>query len=184
MGNRDVRFDYDRELLLDLRLGKQDICDVFFAIASCSEPAAMARAVTAWAKVRVCAALIRDRTILMVRHVHDGRDYWTLPGGGVEAGETLEQAVLREVQEETNLSAHVVGPLYQRSYRTPTGSGITEHCFLLDCAREQRASLGDDPELDAASQWLTELAWRSLDDLRDDIQVARVLAALADAAPP
>ena len=104
--------------------------------------------------LRVCAAIVRDGAILMVRHVHDGRDYWTLPGGAVETGETLEQAVLREVYEETNLSAHVVGPLYQRSYRTPAGYDITEHCFLLDCSREQRASLGHDPELDAASQWL------------------------------
>jgi hypothetical protein len=44
--------------------------------------------------VRVCAAIVRDDAIL-VRHVHDGEDYWTLPGGGVEAGETLEQAVIR-----------------------------------------------------------------------------------------
>lgn len=31
---------------------------------------------------RVCAAIVRDGTILMVRHLHDGRDYWTLPGDG------------------------------------------------------------------------------------------------------
>jgi ADP-ribose pyrophosphatase YjhB (NUDIX family) len=145
----------------------------------------MVRAVNASVVLRVCATLIRDGAILMVRHVHDGRDYWTLPGGAVEAGETLEQAVLREVHEETNLSAHVVGPLYQRSYRSTMGYyDVTEHCFLLDCAREQRASLGHDPELDAASQWLTELAWRSLNDLREDIQVARVLAALAGGGQP
>ena len=144
----------------------------------------MVRPVAASAVVRVCAALIRDGAILMVRHVHDGRDYWTLPGGAVEAGETLEEAVLREMQEETNLSARVVGPLYQRSYRSATGRDITEHCFLLECAPGRRASLGHDPELDAASQWLTELAWRPLADLHDDIQVARVLAALIGADHP
>ena len=133
---------------------------------------------TAAATLRVCAALIREGVILMVRHVHDGRDYWTLPGGAVEAGETLEQAVLREVREETNLSARVVRPLYQRAYR----SGA-EHCFLLECGREQEAVLGHDPELDATSQWLSELAWRPLRDLRDDIQVARVLAALDGGRP-
>ena len=137
--------------------------------------------VTASAVVRVCAALIRDGAILMVRHVHDGRDYWTLPGGAVETGETLEQAVLREMQEETNLSARVVGPIYQRSYRSATGRNVTEHCFLLECTPEQRASLGHDPELDAASQILIELTWRPLADLHDDIQVARVLAAFSPA---
>ena len=148
----------------------------------------MVRPVTASAVVRVCAALIRDGAILMVRHVHDGRDYWTLPGGAVEAGETLEEAVLREMQEETNLSARVMGPLYRRSYRSAASPDIgaasrdvTEHCFLLDCTREQCAVLGHDPELVAASQMLTELAWRPLADLHDDIQVARVLGALAAA---
>ncbi len=137
--------------------------------------------VTASAVVRVCAALIRDGAILMVRHVHDGRDYWTLPGGAVESGETLAQAVLRELQEETNVSARVLGLLYQRSYRSAAGRDVTEHCFLLECAPEQRATLGHDPELDAASQWLTELAWRPLADLHDDIQVARVIATFSAA---
>ena len=139
---------------------------------------------TASATVRVCAAIIRDGAILMVRHVHDGRDYWTLPGGAVEAGETLEQAVLRELREETNLSARVVRPLYQRFYRSALGRGdVAEHCFLLECGREQAATLGHDPELDAASQWLRDLAWHPLHDLRDDIQVARVLDALGDGRP-
>jgi 8-oxo-dGTP pyrophosphatase MutT (NUDIX family) len=47
---------------------------------------------------RACAAVLRGSSILMVHHVHDGRDYWTLPGGGVE---TAAEAAVRELMEET-----------------------------------------------------------------------------------
>lgn len=54
---------------------------------------------------RACGALVQNEAILMVRHVETTRSYWTLPGGGVEAGETLAEAAVREVFEETGLRA-------------------------------------------------------------------------------
>jgi len=33
----------------------------------------------------------------------EGKGYWTFPGGGIEPGETYEEAVIREVKEETNM---------------------------------------------------------------------------------
>ena len=48
---------------------------------------------------RACAAVLRRSSILMVHHVHDGRDYWALPGEGVERAETAAQAAVRELRE-------------------------------------------------------------------------------------
>lgn len=55
------------------------------------------------------AALIRDRKVLLIRRArapYVGR--WTLPGGRLEAGETAEQAVRREVREELGLEVQAL----------------------------------------------------------------------------
>jgi 8-oxo-dGTP diphosphatase len=54
-------------------------------------------------RVRVGAVIIRHGEILLVRHEKDGRSYWLLPGGGVEYGETMAQALERELMEECGL---------------------------------------------------------------------------------
>lgn len=59
----------------------------------------------------VGAIVISDGALLMVRRGRDpGRGLWTVPGGRVEPGETLEAAVRREVAEETAVDVEV-GPL-------------------------------------------------------------------------
>ena len=59
---------------------------------------------------RVCAVILSGSRILAM---HDERSpYYYLPGGRVRMGETAEQAVLREVEEELQITAKIVRPLW------------------------------------------------------------------------
>ncbi len=58
--------------------------------------------------------LDKDERVLLVKHVEAKRggfwfDKWICPGGRLEPGETLEQGVLREIKEETNLDVKTSG---------------------------------------------------------------------------
>jgi ADP-ribose pyrophosphatase YjhB (NUDIX family) len=57
----------------------------------------------------VVAALVkRDNKFLLVKEViEDGKEYWLVPGGKVEYGETLASALKREIKEETNLDIEI-----------------------------------------------------------------------------
>ncbi|MCP4391574.1 MAG: NUDIX hydrolase, partial [Gammaproteobacteria bacterium] len=106
---------------------------------------------------RVCAAILREDKILMVRHEHNGRSYWTLPGGGVEPGERREQAVVREVLEETHLQAKVVRFLFDEPY-----SNGTTYCYLATVDGAEEIKLGSDPEekdIPPQNRILQEVHW-------------------------
>ena len=54
-------------------------------------------------RIRVSAILRREGRVLLIRHEKGGREYWLLPGGGVQAGETLARALQRELAEELGI---------------------------------------------------------------------------------
>lgn len=56
----------------------------------------------------VDALVIRENSILLVKRGHDPyKGMWALPGGMLDEHETVEQAVLRELKEETSLEADI-----------------------------------------------------------------------------
>ncbi|HEU5140067.1 MAG TPA: NUDIX hydrolase [Bacillales bacterium] len=63
-------------------------------------------------QIRATGVLIENGEILLVKQKVSEERSWSLPGGRVEHGETVEEAVIREVREETGLEAEVVKLLY------------------------------------------------------------------------
>ena len=80
----------------------------------------------------VSAAIFRDGRVLIVRRARPpAHGLYTLPGGGVELGETLEQAVVREVREETALSVEPVGLAGYRQAIVRDSDGRIERHFVI-----------------------------------------------------
>lgn len=63
-------------------------------------------------QIRVTGVLIEGSKILIVQQNVSAHRSWSLPGGRLEAGETLEGGVVREIREETGLATRVVRLLY------------------------------------------------------------------------
>lgn len=80
----------------------------------------------------VGALIIEGNRILLVERGREPlKGYWSLPGGGVETGELLEDAVRREVLEETGLKIEVVHLIEVFERITPHEDGRVEYHFIL-----------------------------------------------------
>ncbi len=66
--------------------------------------------------VRAVAVLTKGDRILLIHRTRDSKEFWVLPGGGVEKDEKIEEAVSREVEEETSIKCKIVKLLYTHVY--------------------------------------------------------------------
>jgi 8-oxo-dGTP diphosphatase len=84
--------------------------------------------------VGVGAVIVMDGRVVLIRRRYEPlKGQWSLPGGGVEVGETLEAAVTREIHEETGLEVEV-GPVievFDRITRDPD-QRVRYHYVLVD----------------------------------------------------
>ena len=130
----------------------------------------------------VSAAIVRDGQVLVVRRARNpALNLYTLPGGAVETGETLAQAVAREVREETSLEIEPVALAGHREVIVRDAQGRIERHFVILCfaARWRSGEPVLNEELDDA-RWLapSELASLSSTEGLAEI-VAEAIALLA-----
>lgn len=110
------------------------------------------------------AVVCRQGKLLLVEHVLKGRDFYNLPGGGIEEGETPAEAALRELEEEAGVRGKIVRPL-TIEYKPDMLSRIFS--FLVEIPEDAVPVKGIDPELSAEEQTIKGVKWLALDEIAE-----------------
>lgn len=121
----------------------------------------MARAYPEHPLIGIAAVVWRDDRVLLVQRKHPPKaGEWSLPGGLLEVGETLQQGAAREVLEETGCSV-TVGPVVATIdlITRDAEERVQYHYVLIDLLAEWQA--GDAVAGDDSSA----VAWATLDEL-------------------
>ncbi len=113
----------------------------------------------------VGAVLFRKNKVLLVkRGKAPAKDMWALPGGKILPGETMQQALIREIKEETGLEISVGEMVYVFDViEKDNKQNITFHYVIIDfeCNYISGKLKASDDALDAI--WATEKKLRKLD---------------------
>ena len=123
--------------------------------------------------IEVVAAVIvdgEDRILATQRGYGDMKDGWEFPGGKMEAGETPEQALRREIAEELAVDIEVGDLLGTVEWDYPKFH-LTMHCYWCRVMDGKQLSLLEHE----ASRWLTRNQLWSVEWLPADCEVVRLI---------
>ena len=126
--------------------------------------------------VRVVAAIIRSRNengeavaLATQRGYGEFKDGWEFPGGKIEAGETPEEALKREIQEELNMQISVGEKIHTVEFDYPMFH-LSMDCFLCETSGE-----GFELREHEACRWVTREELDLLDWLPADRSLIMIL---------
>lgn len=114
-------------------------------------------------RVRICGICVDDNKLLMINHlgVREG-DFWSPPGGGLQFGETAEDCLKREFEEETGLQIDIEEFLFICEFmHTPLHA--LEIFFLVNMVKGNLRK-GNDPEL-ADHQIINDVKFMPWDEI-------------------
>jgi len=81
---------------------------------------------------RAVGIILKDNKILLMRRVRNGRHYIVFPGGGVEEGESVEEALVREMNEEFCIDVKIDSFLYEMKIgENPADPGRSSHYYII-----------------------------------------------------
>jgi len=109
-----------------------------------------------------CAAVcINEKNeVLMVLQGQKGEEKrWSVPSGGLEKGETLEECCIREVWEETGYNVEVVNKIYEKEGIT-YGVPVYVHYYVVK-------KIGGSMKIQDPDELIHEIAWKRIDEMKE-----------------
>lgn len=122
-------------------------------------------------QIEVVAALIKqeNKVLATQRSYGEWKDGWEFPGGKIEAGETPEAALRREILEELAVEVEVQSRLVTVEYDYPQFH-LTMHCYWCRLLKGEPTLLEHE-----AARWLTRDQLDSVDWLPADLEVVAAI---------
>lgn len=116
-------------------------------------------------RVRVMGLLIRKNQILLLKHtgLNTENEFWLPPGGGVEFGESIKNALIREYKEETNISIKICDFLGVDEFISQDLHAV--EFFFKVAQTGGKLRLGGDPEFEGGSI-LREATWMDINQIK------------------
>lgn len=113
-------------------------------------------------EVRCQAVILKENKILVLRQFNYklGEEYWMLPGGGLEANETPEEGIIREIKEETNLDIDIQRILFDEE---GNGKDVYKRYITFLCVPKVNSIEQIGYEEDS-NRKILELVWMSIID--------------------
>lgn len=108
------------------------------------------------------AVVVREDKILLVKHLMDGKEFYCLPGGGIDEGETPEVSAIRELKEEAGVDG-TVERLLSVQYKPDNAGNV--YSYLCNIAEDAIAVPGTDPEFSPQEQTIIGVAWLHLEEI-------------------
>ena len=116
---------------------------------------------SATTKHRAVLIIVDNNKILLLYRFKNGEEYYVFPGGGVESGEEIINAAIREAKEETGLDVTIQEPLWEYE-----NNGRVEHFFLISKFNGELKIGGPEEEIQSPDN-VYRLEWVSFEKVHD-----------------
>jgi len=110
---------------------------------------------------RPSVIVIKDNKVLVVKSRYGDEEFYLFPGGGVEFGETLKDAAIRETLEETGYHVRIIKPVYINEYIDARDKSrrVLNIFFLARLLNKKRLKIKD--------KKIKEVKWVSIDKIKE-----------------